>query len=89
MVQSVQALTAITDAFTGKQTAKPTSPLAPQYITFVYIPSVILIAGTTLYNASWTPLAVAVAAALGGYQFYTNRTSPNPHTLLTHPNPPN
>lgn len=74
MVQSVQALTAITDVFTGKQTAKPTSPLAPQYVVFVYIPSVILIAGTALTKASWTPLALAVAAALGGYQFYANRT---------------
>ncbi|KAK4540114.1 NADH-cytochrome b5 reductase [Oleoguttula mirabilis] len=73
MVQGVQALTAITDAFAGKQTAKPTSPLAPQYIAFVYIPSVILIAATALTKASWTPVALVVAAALGGYQFYVNQ----------------
>ncbi|KAI6858429.1 hypothetical protein D0864_07310 [Hortaea werneckii] len=66
-------VTAATDVFGGKQTAKPTGPFAPQYITFVYIPSAILIAGTALLNVAWTPYAVAVAAALGGYQFYANQ----------------
>ena len=66
-------MTALTDVFSGKQTAKPTSLFAPQYVTLVYIPSVILIAGTALFKASWTPLAFAIAAALGGYQFYANR----------------
>ena len=74
------AFTAATDVFGGKQTAKPTGPFAPQYITFVYIPSAILIAGTALLNVAWTPYAVAVAAALGGYQFYANRQFP-PRTL--------
>lgn len=69
-------VTAATDVFGGKQTAKPTGPFAPQYITFVYIPSAILIAGTALLNVAWTPYAVAVAAALGGYQFYANRQFP-------------
>ncbi|KAK5135575.1 NADH-cytochrome b5 reductase [Meristemomyces frigidus] len=73
MEKPIQAMTAVTDAFSGKQTAKPTSPFAPQYITFVYIPSIILIAGTALLKASWTPLAFAIAAALGGFQFYANQ----------------
>lgn len=73
--KGVAAFTAVTDVFGGKQTAKPTGPFAPQYITFVYIPSAILIAGTALLNVAWTPYAVAVAAALGGYQFYANRQS--------------
>ena len=72
--QGVQAFTAVTDAFGGKQSSKPTGPFAPQYITFVYIPSAILIASTALLKASWTPLALAIAAALGGFQFYANRT---------------
>ncbi|RMY32303.1 hypothetical protein D0865_14766, partial [Hortaea werneckii] len=71
--KGVAAFTAATDVFGGKQTAKPTGPFAPQYITFVYIPSAILIAGTALLNVAWTPYAVAVAAALGGYQFYANQ----------------
>ena len=75
--KGVAAFTAATDVFGGKQTAKPTGPFAPQYITFVYIPSAILIAGTALLNVAWTPYAVAVAAALGGYQFYANRQSSN------------
>lgn len=61
-----------------KFSSKPTGPLAPQYVNFVYIPSAILIAGTALFKATWVPLAVAVAAALGGIQFYQNRTSSKP-----------
>ena len=64
---------------------KPSGPLAPQYVNFVYIPSAILIAGTALFRISLVPVAVAIAAALGGYQFYANRmqtpTTPNPNNL--------
>lgn len=56
-------------------TAKPTGPLAPQYITGVYVPSAILIAGTAVFKLQWLPLALAVCAALGGYQFFANRTA--------------
>jgi hypothetical protein len=64
-------------------TAKPTGPLAPQYITGVYVPSAILIVGTAAFKLQWLPLAIAVCAALGGYQFFTNRTrhSPSHHSL--------
>ena len=57
-----------------KFTSKPTGPLAPQYINFVYIPSAILIASTALFKVTWIPVAVAIAAALGGFQFYNNRS---------------
>jgi hypothetical protein len=73
MTKIVEALTAITDVATGKSTSKPTGPLAPQYIAFVYVPSIALIAGTAAVKASWTPLAAVVAACLGAYQIYNNR----------------
>jgi cytochrome-b5 reductase len=56
-------------------TAKPTGPLAPQYITGIYVPSAILIVGTAAFKLQWLPLALAVCAALGGYQFFANRTT--------------
>jgi cytochrome-b5 reductase len=56
-----------------KFTAKPSGPLAPQYVNFVYIPSAVLIAGAALIRVSLVPVAVAIAAVLGGYQFYANR----------------
>ncbi|KAK3117902.1 NADH-cytochrome b5 reductase [Teratosphaeriaceae sp. CCFEE 6253] len=73
MTGIVDVFTAITDVASGKSTTKPSGPFAAQYIAFVYLPSVILIASTAAIKVSWTPLAVVVAAALGGYQFYTNQ----------------
>jgi len=52
---------------------KPTSLMAPQYITGVYIPSAILIVGTAAFKLQWLPIAIAVCAALGGYQFLNNQ----------------
>lgn len=75
MTKIVEALTTLTDVATGKSTSKPKGPFAAQYIAFVYLPSVILIASTAAVKVSWTPLAVVAAAALGGYQFYSNRTN--------------
>jgi cytochrome-b5 reductase len=54
---------------------KPTSLMAPQYITGVYIPSAILIVGTAAFKLQWLPIAIAVCAALGGYQFLNNRNT--------------
>lgn len=65
-----------TSTMSTQHTAKPTGPLAPQYVTGVYIPSAILIVGTAAFKLQWLPLALAVAAALGGYQFFNNRTIP-------------
>jgi len=47
--------------------------MAPQYITGVYIPSAILIVGTAAFKLQWLPIAIAVCAALGGYQFLNNQ----------------
>ncbi|KAK0841372.1 NADH-cytochrome b5 reductase [Friedmanniomyces endolithicus] len=86
MTKIVDALTTITDVVTGKSTTKPTSPFAAQYIAFVYLPSLILIASTAAINISYTPLAVLAAVALGGYQFYTNPiyrfALPSPTSIL-------
>ncbi|KAK4561263.1 NADH-cytochrome b5 reductase [Recurvomyces mirabilis] len=73
MTKIVEVLTALTDVVSGKTTSKPSGPFALQYIAFVYIPSVILIVGTAAVKTSWTPLAVVVATAWGGYQFFTNQ----------------
>jgi hypothetical protein len=54
---------------------KPTGLMAPQYITGVYIPSAILIVGTAAFKLQWLPIAIAVCAALGGYQFLNNRNA--------------
>ena len=67
-------------------TAKPTGPLAPQYITGVYVPSAILIAGTAVFKLQWLPLALAVCAALGGYQIFSNRMAcPNLSYVMEDP----
>lgn len=70
-----------------KHTARPTGPLAPQYITGVYIPSAILIAGAAVFKAQWLPFAVAIAAALGGLQFFNNQTKKvlDPNTFQEFP----
>ena len=56
-----------------KHTYRPTGPLAPQYINGVYIPATLLIATTALLKLEWTPFAIAIAAALAGYQVYAHR----------------
>lgn len=71
--RSFSHLTFSTSNMSTSHTAKPTGPLAPQYITGVYIPSAILIAGTAVFKLQWLPLAIAVCAALGGYQVFNNR----------------
>jgi hypothetical protein len=60
-------------AMSSKHTYKPTGPFAPQYIQGVYAPSAILIVGAALVNKTLVPVAIAIAAALAGYQFFNNR----------------
>jgi hypothetical protein len=55
----------------SKQINTPTGFLTPQYIQNVYAPSAILIVGAVLVNKTLVPVAIAIAAALAGYQ-YTN-----------------
>ncbi|KAI4743843.1 ferredoxin reductase-like protein [Aureobasidium sp. EXF-12298] len=57
----------------SKHTYKPTGPFAPQYIQGVYAPSAILIVGAALVNKTLVPVAIAIAAALAGYQFFNNQ----------------
>jgi cytochrome-b5 reductase len=57
----------------SKHTYKPTGPFAPQYIQGVYAPSAVLIVGAALVNKTLVPVAIAIAAALAGYQFFNNR----------------
>lgn len=60
----------------SKHTYKPTGPFAPQYIQGVYAPSAILIVGAALVNKTLVPVAIAIAAALAGYQYFNNRRFP-------------
>ncbi|KAF2139122.1 uncharacterized protein K452DRAFT_311061 [Aplosporella prunicola CBS 121167] len=54
-------------------TVKPTGPFAPQYVHGVYIPSALLIVGTLIVKKEWVPIAVALAALLGGWKVYSNQ----------------
>ncbi|KAF2222427.1 NADH-cytochrome b5 reductase 1 [Elsinoe ampelina] len=67
--------------------AKQTGPLAPQYINGVYIPSALLIVTTALIKIQYTPIAIALAACLAGYQVFANKTKTvlNPTTFQTFP----
>lgn len=47
---------------------------APQFVHGVYIPSALLIVGTAIVKKEWLPFAVAIAALLGGWKVYSNRT---------------
>ncbi|GAB7348826.1 hypothetical protein MBLNU459_g7537t1 [Dothideomycetes sp. NU459] len=71
----------------SKGTYKPTGPFAPQYIQGVYIPSAILIVGAALVKSSLVPFAVALAAALAGYQFFNNQVKKvlDPTTFASFP----
>ena len=52
---------------------RPSSPLSPQYITGVYLPSAVLLVATALVKVEWIPFAAIVAASLGAWTFYSNR----------------
>lgn len=57
----------------GAGTYKPTGPFAPQYVTYVYIPSAVLILGAAVVKKEYLPIAIAISAALAGWQFFNNR----------------
>jgi len=54
---------------------RPGSFLSPQYVHGVYIPSALLIVGTAIVKMEWVIYAVAMAALLGAWKVYNNRTS--------------
>jgi hypothetical protein len=50
------------------------SPLAPQYLHGVYIPSALLLVGTYIVKSEWLPHALVVAILLGGWKIYQSCT---------------
>jgi hypothetical protein len=50
------------------------SPLAPQYVHGVYIPSALLLLGTYIVKSEWLPHALVVAILLGGWKVYQSCT---------------
>jgi cytochrome-b5 reductase len=48
------------------------SPLAPQYIHGVYIPSALLLVGCYIVKSEWLPYALGVALALSSYKIYNS-----------------
>lgn len=57
----------------GAGTYKPTGPFAPQYVTYVYIPAAVLILGAAVVKKEYLPIAIAISAALAGWQFFNNQ----------------
>ena len=53
---------------------RPSSPLSPQYITGVYLPSAVLLVATAFVKIEWIPFVAIIAASLGAWTFYSNRT---------------
>ncbi|RCI08160.1 hypothetical protein L249_6209 [Ophiocordyceps polyrhachis-furcata BCC 54312] len=47
--------------------------LSRHYVDYVYIPGALLIFGTLIVKADWTPYAALLALALGGYNFWNFR----------------
>jgi cytochrome-b5 reductase len=55
--------------------ASTSGPFATQYVQGIYIPCGLLIFGTFIVKKEWLPYAVALAALLGSYKVWVNRTS--------------
>lgn len=66
----------LTAVMATPHTIKPTSPSSSQYITGVYIPSALLLAGVAIAKIQYLPFAVIIAVLLGGYKFYSTRRDP-------------
>lgn len=47
--------------------------LSKENINGIYIPSVLLVVGTTIVKTEWVPYAVALAAVLSGWKVFSNR----------------
>ncbi|KAF2151259.1 NADH-cytochrome b5 reductase 1 [Myriangium duriaei CBS 260.36] len=57
---------------------KESGPLASHYINGVYIPSTLLIFTVALVKIEYTPVAIAIAAVLAGYQFFAHNSKSKP-----------
>ena len=53
-------------------TKRPTSPLSPQLILHVYIPSTVAVLGVWLVQKEWLPFAFVIPAVLVGLHVYGN-----------------
>lgn len=51
----------------------PSPYLSKQYRDGIYIPAGLIIAGCLIVKKEWLPFAVALAAALSGYKFWSMR----------------
>ena len=49
---------------------KASSLLAPEYLHGIYIPSALLLIGTTIVKREWLPFAALFAAAAGAWKVY-------------------
>ncbi|PNS20210.1 hypothetical protein CAC42_5660 [Sphaceloma murrayae] len=67
--------------------SKESGPLASHYINGVYIPSALVIFTTALIKLEYTPIAIAFAAVLAGYQVFANKSKKvlDPNTFQTFP----
>ncbi|KAG8531400.1 NADH-cytochrome b5 reductase [Bacidia gigantensis] len=52
--------------------ARPTSPLSPQLITSVYLPSAVVLIGVGIAKIEWLPFAAVIPIVLIALQFYGN-----------------
>ena len=53
-------------------TTRPTSPLSPQLILSVYLPSAVVLLGVGLVKKQWLPFALVIPIVLGALHFYGN-----------------
>ena len=53
-------------------TTRPTSPLSPQLIISVYIPSAIVLFGVGFAKKEWLPFALVIPIVLGALHYYGN-----------------
>ncbi|KAL9636414.1 MAG: hypothetical protein Q9164_002834 [Protoblastenia rupestris] len=53
-------------------TTRPTSPLSPQLITSVYLPSAIVLFGVGYAKKEWLPFALVIPIVLGALHYYGN-----------------
>lgn len=49
---------------------RPVSLLSPQFITGVYIPSALLLAGCVIVNIDLLPFAISLVLGLGAWKIY-------------------
>ena len=69
---SRKPLVATKGAMSTPYTTRPTSPLSPQLITSVYLPSAIVLFGVGFAKKEWLPFALVIPIVLGALHYYGN-----------------